>query len=276
MKQDFDAARAQAPSVIFIDEIDSFPDRGGVTHAHRDYVIEVVNALLEQIDGIAGREGVIVIGASNDLRRCDPALLRAGRLNQIVKIGLPNPVELEKMLRVRLGNDLRDEDLRNISEFAVGMTGADIERVVKDAKRAARQANRPLAMSELREALVEDDDRPAELKFRSCVHEASHIVVDVIHNGPEDVFATVAVVGGHAGASVRTKLAPLAGMAKFASTVPCAASEKLAAASEPRVTLAIGAFAGGKVGGFEPPVDKVMLSVIFVPVPRLTLPPGTG
>jgi ATP-dependent Zn protease len=211
MKQDFDAARAQAPSVIFIDEIDSFPDRGGVTHAHRDYVIEVVNALLEQIDGIAGREGVIVIGASNDLRRCDPALLRAGRLNQIVKIGLPNPVELEKMLRVRLGNDLRDEDLRNISEFAVGMTGADIERVVKDAKRAARQANRPLAMSDLREALVEDDDRPAELKFRSCVHEASHIVVDVIHNGPEDVFATVAVVGGHAGASVRTKLAPRAG-----------------------------------------------------------------
>lgn len=211
MKQDFDAARAQAPSVIFIDEIDSFPDRGGVTHAHRDYVIEVVNALLEQIDGIAGREGVIVIGASNDLRRCDPALLRAGRLNQVVKIGLPNPVELEKMLRVRLGNDLRDEDLRNVSELAVGMTGADIEMVVKNAKRAARQANRQLAMSDLREALVEDDDRPAELKFRSCVHEASHIVVDVIHNGPEDVFATAAVVGGHAGASVRTKLAPRAG-----------------------------------------------------------------
>jgi cell division protease FtsH len=82
MRQDFDAARAQAPSVIFIDEIDSFPDREGLTHAHRDYVIEVVNALLEQIDGIAGREGVIVIGASNDLRRCDPALLRAGRLNR--------------------------------------------------------------------------------------------------------------------------------------------------------------------------------------------------
>jgi len=105
--------------VIFIDEIDSFPDRNGVTHSHRDYVIEVVNALLEQIDGIAGREGVIVIGASNDLRRCDPALLRAGRLNQIVKISLPHPDELEKMLRVRLGSDLRDVDLRDLSELAV-------------------------------------------------------------------------------------------------------------------------------------------------------------
>jgi AAA+ superfamily predicted ATPase len=211
MRQDFDAARAQAPSVIFIDEIDSFPDRNGVTHSHRDYVIEVVNALLEQIDGIAGREGVIVIGASNDLRRCDPALLRAGRLNQIVKISLPHPDELEKMLRVRLGSDLRDVDLRDLSELAVGMTGADIEKTVKDAKRTARQEKRGVTIDDLRSALVEKDTRPPNLQFRSCVHEASHIVVDVIHNGPDDVFATSAVVGSRAGSSVRTKLAPRAG-----------------------------------------------------------------
>jgi cell division protease FtsH len=212
MRQDFDAARAQAPSVLFIDEIDSFPDRAGVTHAHRDYVIEVVNALLEQVDGIAaGRDGIILIGASNDLSRCDPALLRAGRFNHIVKISLPHPGELEKMLRVRLGSDLRDEDLRAVSELAIGMTGADIEKVVNDAKRVARQATRNLTISDLRQALVEEDDRPAELQFRSCVHEASHIVVDVIHNGPEDIFATAAVVAGHAGASVRMKLAPRAG-----------------------------------------------------------------
>lgn len=211
MRQDFDSARAQAPCVLFIDEIDSFPDRAGVTHAHRDYVIEVVNGLLEQIDGIAGREGLIIIGASNDLRRCDPALLRAGRFNTIVKISLPHPHELEKMLRVRLGADLRDEDLRDVSELAAGMTGADIEKVVNDAKRIARQLQRQLTIDDLRGALVEEDTRPAELKFRSCVHEASHIVVDVIHNGPDDVFATSAVVGSHAGASVRTKLAPRAG-----------------------------------------------------------------
>jgi cell division protease FtsH len=211
MRQDFDSARAQAPCVLFIDEIDSFPDRAGVTHAHRDYVIEVVNALLEQIDGIAGREGLIIIGASNDLRRCDPALLRAGRFNTIVKISLPHPHELEKMLRVRLGDDLRDEDLRDVSELAAGMTGADIEKVVNDAKRIARQQQRRLTIDDLRAALVEEDTRPAELKFRSCVHEASHIIVDVIHHGPDDIFATSAVVGSHAGASVRTKLAPRAG-----------------------------------------------------------------
>jgi cell division protease FtsH len=211
MRQDFDAARAQAPSVIFIDEIDSFPDRSSLTHAYRDYVVEVVNALLEQIDGIAGREGVIVIGASNDLRRCDPALLRAGRLNEIVQISLPNPVELEKMLRVRLGTDLRDVDIRDLSELAVGMTGADIEKIVKDAKRAARQSNRKMTIDDLRDALVDEDTRPAEFKFRSCVHEASHIVVDVIHNGQDDVYATATVVGMRAGAAVRTKQPQRAG-----------------------------------------------------------------
>jgi cell division protease FtsH len=211
MRQDFDTARAQAPSVIFIDEIDSFPDRSSLTHAYRDYVVEVVNALLEQIDGIAGREGVIVIGASNDLRRCDPALLRAGRLNEIVQISLPNPVELEKMLRVRLGTDLRDVDIGDLSELAVGMTGADIEKIVKDAKRAARQSNRKMTIDDLRDALVDEDTRPAEFKFRSCVHEASHIVVDVIHNGQDDVYATATVVGMRAGAAVRTKQPQRAG-----------------------------------------------------------------
>lgn len=211
MRQDFDAARAAAPSVMFVDEIDSFPDRAGVQHAHRDYVVEVVNALLEQVDGIAGREGVIVIGASNDLRRCDPALLRAGRLNRIVEIGLPDPVEIEKMLRVRLATDLRGEDLRDIAELAVGMTGADVERMVKDAKRKARRENRALALTDLRGALVEEDDRPPELKLRSCIHEASHIVVDVIHYGPDDVFATVAAVASRQGAVVRTKVAKRAG-----------------------------------------------------------------
>jgi cell division protease FtsH len=93
----------------------------------------------------------------------------------------------------------------------VGMTGADIEKIVNDAKRIARQQKRQLTVDDLRKAIVEDDSRPADLRYRSCVHEASHIVVDVIHNGPENIFATSAVVGSHAGASVRTRLTPQAG-----------------------------------------------------------------
>jgi ATP-dependent Zn protease len=59
--------------------------------------------------------------------------------------------------------------------------------------------------------LVDEDDRPAELKYRSCVHEASHIVIDVIHYGPNDVFATAAPVGSRFGASVRTNRTQRAG-----------------------------------------------------------------
>jgi ATP-dependent Zn protease len=91
------------------------------------------------------------------------------------------------------------------------MTGADIEKIVNDAKRVVRQEKRQLTLDDLRKAIVEDDNRPADLRYRSCVHEASHIVIDVIHHGPDDIFATSAVVGSHAGASVRTKLAPRAG-----------------------------------------------------------------
>lgn len=208
MRKDFAEARAQAPSCLFIDEIDSFPDRSGITHSHRDYVVEVVNALLAEVDGIAGREGVVIIGASNDIGRCDPALLRSGRFDRVVQIGRPDIPELEKMFRVRLGNDLLDEDIMPVAELAVGMTGADVERVVKDARRSARQDSaRALILNDLRKALVEEDDRPEELRWRTCVHEAAHVLIDVINFGPEDVFARTVKMQGSFGMSVRTNTA---------------------------------------------------------------------
>jgi cell division protease FtsH len=205
MRQDFEEARANAPSCVFIDEIDSFPDRAGITHAYRDYVVEVVNALLAEIDGIKGREGVMVVGASNDIGRCDPALLRAGRLEKMVSIGLPDLAELERMFRVRLRDDLEHEDLSSIVELAMGMVGAEVERVVKDARRTARQdGGRAIALRDLRNALAPEDVRPIEQRWRTCVHEAAHVVIDVIHFGPEGVFATTARVGSRGGMSVRT------------------------------------------------------------------------
>jgi len=212
MRQDFEETRANAPSCVFIDEIDSFPDRDGITHAWRDYVVEVVNALLAEIDGIKGREGVVVIGASNAIGRCDPALLRLGRLEKIVTIGLPEAAELERMFRVRLKGELEHEDLSSIVELAMGMVGADVERAVKDARRAARQdGGRTLTLGDLRKALAEEDARPFEQRWRDCVHEAAHLVADVIHFGPDGVFATTARVGSRSGMSVRTNTEQFAG-----------------------------------------------------------------
>ncbi|WP_404526008.1 AAA family ATPase [Bradyrhizobium diazoefficiens] len=212
MRQDFEDARANVPSCVFIDEIDSIADRASISHAWRDYVVEVVNAVLAEIDGIKGREGVLVIGAINAISRCEPALLRSGRLEKIVNIGLPDSAELERMFRVRLRGDLQQEDLTAIVELAIGMVGADVERVVKDARRAARNdGGRPLALRDLRGALVTNDDRPLELRWRNCVHEAGHLVADVIHFGPDNVFANTARVGSRGGRLVRTTAPACAG-----------------------------------------------------------------
>ncbi|WP_354115533.1 AAA family ATPase [Bradyrhizobium sp. LA7.1] len=212
MRQDFEDARANVPSCVFIDEIDSIADRASISHPWRDYVVEVVNAVLAEIDGIKGREGVLVIGATNAISRCEPALLRSGRLEKIVNIGLPNLAELERMFRVRLRDDLQREDLSSIVELAIGMVGADVERVVKDARRIARNdGGRPLALRDLRGALARSDDRPVDLRWRTCVHEAGHLVADVIHFGPDDVFANTAQVGSRGGRSTRTAAPAFAG-----------------------------------------------------------------
>ncbi|WP_456821999.1 AAA family ATPase [Bradyrhizobium sp. USDA 4502] len=206
MQADFAAARAQIPSLVFIDEIDSFTDRNSDDrHGHR-YLRNVINGLLAEIDGIAGREGLILISASNALDQCDPALLRAGRCDKIIRIGLPDTNELEQMLRVRLREDLHAADLKPLAEAAAGLTGADIERVVKDSRRIARLTKRALTVDDLRRALV-GDDRTPQILWRHCIHEAGHILVDVLRCGPEGILATSAAAGGRGGNTLRRRAA---------------------------------------------------------------------
>jgi cell division protease FtsH len=212
MKRDFDDARAQAPCVVFTDEIDSFADRSKIRHAHADYVIEVVNGFIAQLDGAAGREGLIFLAASNDLSRCDPAILRSGRLNRILRIGLPSAQDLERMFRVRLAGRLAGEDLEEICLLALGSTGADVERITNDALRFARHAERPLELADLRRALVHQEDRtPCEIR-RAAIHEAGHLLTEIVLFGHEaDVQATIARSKERGGATVRTKVPPFAG-----------------------------------------------------------------
>lgn len=200
-----DARTASKPSLIFIDELDSFPDRNKVTHSHKDYVTSFVNALLEQCDGLAGSsQRIILCGACNDVTRCDPALLRSGRMNRVIHIGLPKAHDLERMFRVRLRGDLAGDDISDVGLLALGSTGADVERIVKDARRTARHASRPLTLADLRRAVtIEEDRSPAQLR-RSAIHEAGHIVADVLLFGPEDVHANLARMSGRGGSVQRT------------------------------------------------------------------------
>jgi AAA+ superfamily predicted ATPase len=191
MRRDFEEARSKSPCVMLIDEVDSFPIRAELTHSHRDYDIQVVNGFLEQLDGLAGREGIIFLGASNDVTRCDPAILRSGRLNRIVQVRIPTPDDLEKIYRVRLRGALQDADLKEISLLSVGMTGADVERTVKDALRIARHEERSISVDDLYRTIVGGRDVSPERTKEIAIHEAGHILLDVLHFGPDDVHAVL-------------------------------------------------------------------------------------
>jgi len=212
MRRDFEQARAKAPSLLFIDEIDSFADRSKVKHAHADYVVEVVNGLLAQLDGVASREGIVCVGASNDIGRCDPAILRPGRLGKIIRISLPTERELERMFRVRLRGLLEKTDLSEICMLALGSTGAEVERITNDALRSARHGGGDLALSDLRAVIVGNDDRAAVDLEIAAIHEAGHLVSEIELFGNEaDVHANIAAVGIRGGCTTRTKAPPFSG-----------------------------------------------------------------
>lgn len=197
MMKDIREARSNQPAVVYCMEVDSFADRGKIAHTHKDYVVSVVNALLGEMSH--PDQQLIFIGCTNDVTRCDPALIRPGRFNRVIQIGLPSSSDLEKMFRVRLGGSLADEPLDEISLLALGSTGADVERFVKDARRAARHAGRPLTLADLRVAIGGIEDVPDEARRRAAVHEGGHIVLSVVHNGPSNVDAVIGSGRGTAG-----------------------------------------------------------------------------
>lgn len=103
MRKSFSDAFQRRPSILFLDEFDSFGDRdSGVDHQYHDYKRQVINGLLECLDPIDGREGVVIIGATNKPDAIDPALLRPGRIDKVVSIALPDDVGRMAILRYHL------------------------------------------------------------------------------------------------------------------------------------------------------------------------------
>lgn len=175
MKETFAKARMSAPSILFIDEVDSFPNRAMLTHRWADWEIQVVNALLAEVDGVEGRDGIVLVAACNHPHKLDPALVRSGRLDRHIRIGLPNPAALARILREHLGTELPGVDLQPLALLAIGATGADIERIVRSARGRARHAGRDLVPDDL---LAEISGANDMKKLRlAAVHEAGHAVV---------------------------------------------------------------------------------------------------
>lgn len=177
MRGAFDEAKASAPSIVFIDEIDAVGDREKFSGDNARYSTEVVAALLECIDGADGREGVIVVGACNHPEQLDAALVRAGRLDRHVRISLPDQEGREGILKWHLQGSLVDADLSEIGAKTEGWSGASLEQLVRQARRRARRGRRELLLDDLLEELPIRAPLPPEMRRRFAVHEAGHAII---------------------------------------------------------------------------------------------------
>lgn len=181
MRGAFDMARKLAPCIVFIDEVDSFVQRGSIGNGKADeWMRGVVNGLLELLDGATAREGVIVIGACNDPTGIDEAVRRSGRLDRHIEIGLPDAGARLPILREYLRCDL---DLSPYLRRTEGMSGADLERAARDARRLARRERTEIAHHHIIASLPARAPRPAEYLRMIACHEIGHAVVGAVLGG---------------------------------------------------------------------------------------------
>lgn len=179
MKESFAKAAAQAPCIVFIDEVDAFGDRDRRDH-NSSWTEYVVAALLECLDGYAGLEGVVPMAATNHVNKVDAAIRRPGRFDKVLRLGHPTPELMPQAIRWQVWPDLSDANLTAIAAQAVGMSGADVAGMVRAARAKARRLRRPLTVEDLCAALGEL--RPVmsdALRWQVAVHEAGHALVGV-------------------------------------------------------------------------------------------------
>ncbi|MCU4180182.1 AAA family ATPase [Bosea sp. BH3] len=176
MRAAFEEAKQRAPAIVFIDEVDAVGSREDFRGHSAQYNTEVVAALLECIDGVDGRDGVIVVGACNHPHKLDPALVRPGRLDRHVRIPLPDGAAREGIIRLHLAGDLADHDVSQVVRRTEGWSGAGLEKLVREARRVARRGRRPVSSSDLEASLPKRIAIPEELLRRAAIHECGHAI----------------------------------------------------------------------------------------------------
>ncbi|MEQ1558813.1 MAG: ATP-dependent zinc metalloprotease FtsH [Methyloglobulus sp.] len=207
----FAQAKEHAPCIIFIDEIDAVGrQRGGAgMGGGNDEREQTLNQLLVEMDGFTGNEGVIIIAATNRADVLDKALLRPGRFDRQVTVGLPDVKGREQILNVHIkkvpvGDDV---ELKNIARGTPGFSGADLANIINEAALLAARSNKQkVGMNELEKAkdkilmgaekhtmvMSEDDKR------LTAYHEAGHCIVGQMSPDHDPVYKVSIMPRGRA------------------------------------------------------------------------------
>lgn len=207
----FDQAKKNAPCIVFIDEIDAVGrHRGAGLGGGHDEREQTLNQLLVEMDGFAFNEGIIILAATNRPDILDPALLRPGRFDRQVMVGIPDVKGREAILKVHskgkpLGTDV---DLKILAKRTPGFTGADIENLMNEAAiLTARRVKKQIGMLELEEAInrviagPEKRSRVITDKDKKLVayHEAGHALVAKLTPNADPVHMVTIIPRGMAG-----------------------------------------------------------------------------
>ena len=184
----FEKAKKTMPSIIFIDEIDAVGrQRGAGLGGGHDEREQTLNQLLVEMDGFEANDGVIVMAATNRADILDKALLRPGRFDRQVYVGLPDVKGREEILKVHTKNKplAPDVSLKVIAQRTAGFAGADLENLVNEAALlAARRSRKAITMEDIEEASMKVMAGPEkksrvvtpEEKKLTAYHEAGHAV----------------------------------------------------------------------------------------------------
>ena len=183
----FEQAKKNSPSIIFIDEIDAVGrHRGAGLGGGHDEREQTLNQLLVEMDGFGANEGVIVIAATNRRDILDPALLRPGRFDRQVVVNYPDVKGREEILKVHSRNKPLgfDVDLSTIAKSTAGFTGADLENLMNEAALLAARKGR--------KAIIEQDIEEATIKVVAGPEKKSKVVTE------KEKRLTAYHEGGHA------------------------------------------------------------------------------
>jgi cell division protease FtsH len=205
----FKQARESAPAIIFIDELDAIGrSRGSISMGGTSEHEQTLNQILTEMDGFSGREGVIVLAATNQPNVLDKALLRPGRFDRRVVVNLPDKNGREAILKVHtrkvpLGPDV---NLQEIASATPGLSGADIQNLVNEAALLAAKKEKDyvshkdfmdtlekIILGPERSLLMSKEDRE-----RIAYHEGGHAILGLVVPGADPVNRVTIVPRGQA------------------------------------------------------------------------------